>query len=161
MRHSRDGQTSTRTVEQTRVERNASSDECNQETSASKSTLSSRNATTSTGDTSLLELVCESLPGLLRVHVGADALVPAKGSGWPFGNCRSIIGLPRTEAPSSKFSFYALQIDGERNVEQCGEPWCLSRQFLTPPADYCTVRLGLLGLLVSAAEPNGVSSLLD
>jgi len=69
---------SARTVEQTRIERNTSSNECNQKTPASKSTLSSGNTAASTGDTSLLKLVRESLPILLRVHVKADALVPAK-----------------------------------------------------------------------------------
>jgi len=71
-----------RTVEQTRIESKATGDESNQQSSASKSTLSSWHATASTGDTGLLQLARESLPGLLRVHVGADARVPAtKGIG--------------------------------------------------------------------------------
>ena len=69
---------STCTVEQTRIERKASSNERYQKTSASKSTLSSWNTAASTGGTGLLKLIRESLPGLLRVHVGADALVSAK-----------------------------------------------------------------------------------
>ena len=68
---------STRTIEQTCIERESSSNEGNQKTSASKSTLSPWNTTASTGNASLLKLVRESLPGLLRVHVRADALVPA------------------------------------------------------------------------------------
>jgi hypothetical protein len=68
---------SLRTVEQTCIQHKASSNEGNQKTSASKSALSSRNAAASTRNTSLLELVREPLPSLLRVHVGADARVPA------------------------------------------------------------------------------------
>ena len=73
---------STRTVEQTRIEGKTSSNKSNQKTSASKSTLPSWNTAASTGDTSFLKLVRESLPGLLGVHNRVDAVVSAtKGSG--------------------------------------------------------------------------------
>lgn len=90
---------SARTVEQTRIERKASSDECNQKTSASKCTLSSWDTAASTG---LLKLVRKSLPGFLRVHVGADALVPANRRVGLFGSCRSASGI--SSSPSIPLS---------------------------------------------------------
>ena len=99
---------STRTVEQTRIERNASSNECNQKTSASKSTLSSWNTAAPTGDTSLLKLVCESLPGLLRVHVRADALVTANRR---ISDCSAIAApqaAPSTESGTVRKFYFPL-----------------------------------------------------
>ena len=99
--------TSIHTVEQTCVEHEASSNEGNQEPSASKYTLSTRNSTASTGGSSLLELVRESLPSLLRIHVMWGLRASAgKGerSGLLFGNCRDLSAVVRTLRLSAHFS---------------------------------------------------------
>ena len=82
-----------------------------------------------------------------------------------FGNCRSVRSPLQYGAYfcffSPSLSLYAPQIDGKPSFEQCGMPRC-SPSICSLPADRCTVRLDLLGLLVSAAtEPEVATSQFD
>lgn len=147
---------STRTVEQTRIEGKTASNKSNQKTPASESTLPSWNTTASTGNTGLLKLVRESLPGLLGVHDRVDAVVPAtKGSGAAvrqLPSCDRDPDYKESGAPTFSHPPGVDRYHAQRRVEQCGESWS-PPSICSPPPDHLTVRLGLLGMLVSDSEP--------